>query len=161
MRIVVRIGALILALAMGFPASRAPALGQVPDDHFHVSLTLGGYLLLGVGYTHWVEEHHALEFTAFPFAHPGEGFPFAVRAGYAWVPSDEAWRAKLGGNFTLLFHPRGQAGNRMTPLFALTPGIQYDPESNLSLRGDLWISYYLREKVLAPTAVEFLYGFGK
>lgn len=161
MRTMVRTGALILAIAAGFPASRTPVLGQVPDDHFHVSLTLGGYILLGVGYTHWIEEHHALEFTAFPFAHPGEGFPFALRTGYAWIPSDEAWRAKLGGNFTLLLHPRGQAGNRLTPFFALTPGIQYAPESDLSFRGDLWVSYYLREKVLAPTAVEFLYGFGK
>ena len=159
MRNELRTAVFVLVLMVVSPASRAPILGQVPDDQFHVSLTLGGYILLGVGYTRWIEAHHALEFTAFPFAHPGEGFPFAVRVGHAWLPSDEVWRAKLGSNLTVLFHPRGQDGNRITPLLALTPGIQYGPESDLSLRADLWVSYYLKQRVLAPTAVEFLYTF--
>ena len=50
---------------------------------------------------------------------------------------------------------------RFTPILALTPGIQYDPDSDRSLRADLWVSYYLREKVFAPTGVEFLYGWSK
>jgi hypothetical protein len=108
-----------------------------------------------------VEEHHALEFTLFPFAYPGERFPFGIRAGYAWIPSDEVWRAKLGGNFTLLFHPRRGPDNLLTPILAFTPGLQYDPDTERSLRVDAWLSYYLTEKVLAPTALEFLYGWNR
>lgn len=152
---------LLLFLLM-LPAPR-PAHGQsgVPRDQIHLSITLGGYFLVGVGYTHWMEKHHALEFTVFPFAYPGAGFPFGLRGGYAWVPSDEIWRAKLGGNMTVLIRPGQTGGDRFTPILALTPGIQYDPDSDRSFRADLWMSYYLREKVFAPTGVEFLYGWPK
>jgi len=152
----------LLLLLQLIPAPR-PLQGQtgVPTDQIHLSITLGGYFLVGVGYTCWIEEHHALEFTVFPFAYPGEGFPFGLRAGYAWVPSDEVWRAKLGGNMTVLVRPGRTGGDRFTPIVALTPGIQYDPDSERSFRTDVWMSYYLRERVFAPTGVEFLYGWSK
>jgi hypothetical protein len=147
-----------LALPAGQPAH---AQSDVPSDRIHLSITLGGYFLVGVGYSRYIEQHHALEFTVFPFAYPSEGFPFGLRAGYAWVPSDEVWRAKLGGNMTVLIRP-GQAGkDRLTPLLGLTPGIQYDPESDRSFRADLWMSYYLKEKVFAPTGLEFFYSWPK
>jgi len=120
-------------------------------------VTLGGYFLIGIGYTRQIEEHHALEFTVFPFAYPVEGFPFGLRAGYSWVPSDEVWRAKLGGNVTVLIRPGRTGTERFTPFLALTPGIQYDPNHDRSFRADLWMSYYLKEKVFAPTAMEFFY----
>lgn len=146
---------LVLALtALGIQPVGAQA--NLPDNRIHVSVTLGGYFLLGVGYTHWIEQHHALEFTVFPFAHPGEGFPFALRAGYAWVPSGEIWRAKLGGNATVLISPASSGRDRFTPLLTFTPGIQYDPTGHQSFRADLWMSYYLTEKAFAPTAIEFL-----
>jgi hypothetical protein len=155
--------ALILLLLSAFPA---PAAGQstgnsaVPEDQFHVSVAFGGHFLVGVGYTHWVEEHHALEFTVFPFARPGQGFPFAVRGGYAWVPSKEIWRAKLGGNLAALFSPADSGADRITPILSFTPGIQYDPTTDSSLRTDLWVSYYLKQRVLAPSGIEFMYGWG-
>ncbi len=125
-----------------------------------MSVTLGGYILVGVGYTRWVEDHHALEFTVFPLAKPGEGvLPFALRAGYAWIPSNEVWRAKLGANFTAVIRPEGAAPDRFEPILALTPGIQYNPQSDQSLRGDLWMSYYPRRRAFAPTAVEILLGW--
>jgi hypothetical protein len=133
----------------------------MPADRFHVSITLGGYFLVGVGYSHNFEQHHALELTVFPFAYPGEGFPFGLRAGYAWVPSDEVWRAKLGGSLTVLIRP-GQTGtDRFTPLLGVTPGIQYDPDSDRSFRADLWMSYYLKEKTFAPTGLEFFHCWPK
>jgi len=140
-----------------------PALGQtgLPTDQVHISLTLGGHYLVGVGYTHFIEEHHALEFTLFPFAHPKEGFPFGVRAGYAWVPSDEVWRAKLGANVTILIRPGESGGNRITPTIGITPGLQYDPDHDRSFRADLWMSYYLRERVFVPTGIEFFYAWPK
>ena len=140
-----------------------PLSGQsgIPTDQIHLSVTLGGYFLVGVGYTHWVERHHALEATVFPFAYPGEGFPFGLRAGYAWVPSDEVWRAKLGGHMMVLIRPGQTGGDRLTPILALTPGIQYDPDSERSFRADVWMSYYLKERVFAPTGVEFLYRWPK
>lgn len=148
-----------LALCMLTIPRTLPAQSPVPQDRFHFSVTLGGYFLLGIGYTHFVEEHHTLEFTVFPFAHPWEGFPFGVRAGYGWIPSNEVWRAKLGGNLTLLFRPGDQARERFTPILALTPGIQYDPDKDRSFRADLWMSYYLDQRLFAPTAVEFFYGW--
>ena len=148
---------LFLAALLAFGATSVR--GQVPNDRIHLSLSLGGYVMVGIGITHWIEEHHALEATVYPFAFPGEGFPFAVKAGYAWTPSDEVWRAKLGGNFTLLF--RGSSGNsgRFIPLVAFTPGLQYDPSDQRSFRADLWMSYYLTEKVFAPTGLELLYAW--
>lgn len=156
----IRLGLALSFLLLLLTVSTArPALGQsgVPRDQIHLSITLGGYLLLGVGYTHWIEEHHALEFTVFPVAYPWEGFPFAVRGGYAWVPSDEVWRAKLGGNVTLLVRPKNASDERFTPILAVTPGIQYNPESGRTFRADLWMSYFVTERVLAPSALEFLY----
>jgi hypothetical protein len=152
----------LLLLLTLLPAPR-PLHGQsgVPTDQIHISITLGGYFLFGVGYTHWMETHHALEFTVFPFAYPGEGFPFGLRAGYAWVPSDEVWRAKLGGNMMVLVRPGQTGGDRFTPILNFTPGIQYDTDHDRSFRGDLWMSYYLKERVFAPTGIEFLYAWPK
>lgn len=155
-----RLGLLLVLL---FSLESQPLQGQssVPSDRFHVSVSLGGHFMVGVGYSHFVETHHVLEFTVFPFTYPGEGFPFGLRAGYAWIPSDEVWRAKLGGNFTVLVNSTRSGRERFTPLVAFTPGIQYDPESDRSFRADLWMSYYLTEKVFAPTAVEFLTSWKK
>ncbi len=137
------------------------AQSAVPTDQFHISVTLGGHFLVGLGYTMWVEEHHAVEFTLFPFAHPKEGFPFGLRAGYAWIPSDEVWRAKLGANVTLLLRTDGSGGHLLTPTLGLTPGILYIPDSKRSFRGDFWMSYYLREKAFVPTGLEFFYNWTK
>jgi hypothetical protein len=156
----VALGFGLLFLLNLIPAA-APLQAQsgIPSDRFHLSITLGGYFFVGVGYTHWIERHHALEFTAFPLVFPGKGFPFGLRAGYAWIPSDEVWRAKLGGNIMVLVRP-GQAGSdRFTPILNLTPGIQYHPESDRSFRADVWMSYYLKEKVFAPTGLEFFYAW--
>ena len=150
---------LTLLLTLSLSPDPAEAQSAIPEDRFHVSVALGGYFLVGVGYTHWVEEHHALEFTVFPFARPGEGFPFALRAGYAWIPSDEIWRAKLGGNFTALINPSDSGRDPVTPILSFTPGIQYDPTAGSSVRTDLWFSYYLTEKVFAPSGIEFLYAW--
>lgn len=147
-----------LLLAAGEPLA---SQSTIPSDRVHVSVTLGGHFLLGVGYTRNIERHHALEFTVFPFSYPGEGFPFGVRAGYAWVPSDEVWRAKMGGNFTVLIGPGQRGADRFRPMLAITPGIQYDPHHDRSFRADLWMCYHLREKVFAPMAVEFLYAWPK
>jgi len=148
----------LLALHPWNGAGHAELHGQtrVPPDQIHVSLTLGGYILLGVGYTRWIEEHHALEFTLFPLARPSEGFPFGLRAGHAWVPSNERWRAKLGSNVTILIRPVESSQRRFTPILAFTPGIHYDPTDSQTLRADLWMSYFLRQRVFAPTGVEFL-----
>jgi hypothetical protein len=151
----------LLLLLTGLAAFPEPGRAQssVPTDQIHVSVTVGRHFLVGVGYTHWIEEHHAVEFTAFPFAHPKEGFPFGLRAGYGWVPSDEVWRAKLGGNVTLLIHPGEEGGSRFIPTLGLTPGIQYDPDPDRSFRADLWISYYLKQGILVPTGLEFFYAW--
>ena len=143
--------------------SPTPIQGQsgVPTDQFHLSITLGGHFLIGLGYTHFIEKHHALEFTLFPFAHPREGLPFGIRGGYAWVPSNEIWRAKLGANVTVFIQPREVRGSRITPTLGLTPGIQYDPDHDRSFRADLWMSYYLKEKVFVPTGIEFIYAWPK
>lgn len=143
------------------PTEGLRAQSAVPSDQFHISITLGGHFLAGFGYTMWIEEHHALEFTLFPFAHPREGFPFGLRAGYAWIPSDEVWRAKLGANATLLFRPGGTGGDRLTPTLGLSPGIVYIPDSERSFRGDFWMSYYLREKTFVPTGLEFFFNWTK
>ena len=55
-------------MAMGLGINPEPADAQLPRDQVHLSLSLGGYIRVGMGYTRWIEEHHSLEFTAFPFA---------------------------------------------------------------------------------------------
>jgi hypothetical protein len=153
------IAASLIALALIWGVQ--PIRGQVPEDRVHLSLSLGGYVMVGLGYTHWIKDHHAVEVTVYPFAYPGEGFPVGVKAGYAWIPSIEVWRAKLGGNVTVLVHkPDGDRG-RFTPLVAFTPGLQYDPTASRSVRMDLWMSYFLTEKVFAPTNLEVLYAWKK
>jgi hypothetical protein len=149
--------ALIALLAVASGPIPGAAQSSVPRDQIHLSLALGGHIHLGIGYTHWIEEHHALEVTAFPVLFPFSDFHFALRGGYSWIPSDEVWRAKLGGNFTVLIRPKREGVNQFTPFLALTPGVQYDPDSDRSFRTDLWVSYYLREKIFAPTALEFIY----
>ncbi|MGD2123784.1 MAG: hypothetical protein PVJ76_18690 [Gemmatimonadota bacterium] len=152
---------LFVLAAFTVPLRSAEGQSTIPRDQFHISVTLGGHFLIGVGYTRWIEEHHALEFTAFPFAHPKEGFPFGLRAGYAWVPSDEVWRAKLGGGVTVLIRPGSPRGSRFTPTLDLTPGIRYDADHERSFRADAWLSYFVREKVFAPTGIEFFYCWPK
>jgi len=150
----------LLALPVLFLAvTPGAAHGQIPKDQFHISLSLGGYVMFGVGYTHWVEKHHALETTVYPFAYPWDGIPCAVKLGYAWIPSNEAVRAKLGGNFTLLLHDHEGTGSRFTPVLAFTPGIQYDPTNAESVRWDFWMSYYPTQGVFAPTALETLFSW--
>jgi len=145
----------ILLLATG----TEPARSQVPGDRIHLSLSLGGYVMLGIGLTHWVEEHHAVEATLYPLGFPWEGFPSALKLGYAWTPSDEVWRAKLGGNVTILRHRHPGHSGGFTPVLAFTPGIQYDPTDQRSVRLDLWMSYYLLEGVFAPTALEVIHAW--
>ena len=159
-RVALRVAVLLLLLSLPAPPVLAGQSG-IPSDRFHISVTLGGYFLIGAGYSHWMEKHHAMEFTVFPVAFPWEGFPFGLRAGYAWTPSDEVWRAKLGANMTVLVRPGLSGPDRFTPILGVTPGIQYDPESDKSFRADLWMSYYLKERVFAPTGVEFLYCWPK
>jgi hypothetical protein len=136
-----------------------PARSQVPSDRIHLSLSLGGYVMLGIGFTHWVEEHHAIEATLYPLGFPWDGFPSAAKLGYAWTPSDEVWRAKLGGNVTVLRHRHPGHSGGFTPVLAFTPGLQYDPTDQRSVRLDLWMSYYLLERVFAPTALEVIHAW--
>lgn len=150
----VRGGALLIL--GGVLGAWAPGSAQIPDDRFHISLSVGGYIQVGVGYTHWVEEHHALEMTLFPLSYPFETIPFGIRLGHAWIPSNERWRAKLGSNLTLLLRSSERRGTVLTPLLAFTPGLQYDPDDERAFRLDLWMSYYLSEGVFAPTALELL-----
>ena len=152
---------LVFLIGSALHTTRLSGQTAIPSDQFHISVTLGGHFLVGLGYTNWVEVHHALEFTLFPFAHPKEGFPFGLRAGYAWIPSDEIWRAKLGANVTLLFRAREGPGDRFTPTLGLTPGIVYIPDSGKSFRSDFWMSYYIREGVFVPTGLEFLYNWNR
>jgi hypothetical protein len=152
---------LILQAWSGLGGVPLHAQSSVPKDQIHVSVTLGGYILLGVGYTRWIEQHHALEFTLFPLAHPSEGFPFGLRAGHAWIPSNERWRAKLGGNVTVLIRPVESSRSRFTPILAFTPGLHYQPSDSRTLRADVWMSWFLTEKVFAPSGVEILSGWNR
>ena len=66
-----------LGLVLAQAVDVAPTLGQIPEDRIHLSLSLGGYVMFGIGITHWIEEHHSLEATLFPLGFPWEGFPAA------------------------------------------------------------------------------------
>ena len=149
-------GLLAVALFLSLSGFPAPAQGQsqLPGDRLHVSISLGGYFMLGVGYTHWIEEHHAL-------IQPRDGFPVGIRVGHAWIPSNEIWRAKLGGNATLLLEPARKGWDRLVPILAFTPGLQYEPDSDWCFRADVWMSYFPTQGVFAPTSIELLSGFKK
>lgn len=139
----------------------SPLEGQVPRDQIHLAISLGGFVRVGIGVTHWIEKHHAVEFTAYPLVFPWDGHSIALKGGYNWIPSDEVWRAKLGGSATLLIHkPRG-TGGWVTPLLSFNPGLNYVPDDERFLRVDLPMSYYLTEEVFAPSGIEILYGMRK
>ena len=67
----------------------------------------------------------------------------------------------MGANVTLLVEPWRERGDRFIPILALTPGIQYEPDSDLCWRGDLWMSYFPTQHVFAPTTIEILSGWKK
>lgn len=149
----------LAVLSLALPGSSLKA--QTPRDQIHIAFSLGGYVKVGVGVTHWLEEHHSVEFTAFPLAYPWEGLHMDLRAGYNWIPSDAVWRAKLGASATLLIHqPVGDEG-WLTPLLSFTPGLNYVPADERCLRIDLPMSYFITERVFAPTGIDILYGLRK
>ncbi len=156
-----RAAALVTAgLLTAAAALPAPSAAQGRRSRIHVSVTLSGHILLGVGYTRWVHEYHALEATVFPLAIPGNGFPFGFRAGYAWVPSAERWRAKLGAGILVLVSPSGKDGRRILPLPTFSPGIRYEADPGDALAMDLWLSYFPGRGLFVPTGLEFRYGRG-
>lgn len=134
---------------------------QIPRDQVHLAFSLGGYVKVGIGITHWVEEHHSVEFTVFPFAYPWDGLNMEVKAGYNWIPSDEPWRAKLGAGASLLIHKPQGDGGWFTPLLSFTPGLNWVPEEERCLRIDLPMSYFITERVFAPTGIDIFYGLRK
>ena len=76
-------GLSLFFLALG--ANPSPVLAQSPRDQVHLSLSLGGFVKVGIGFTHWMEEHHALEFTAFPVGLPMGRNPHGSQG---WVQLD-------------------------------------------------------------------------
>ncbi len=150
---------LLAALCMALPDPSLEA--QIPRDQVHLGVSLGGFVRVGVGFTHWIEEHHAMEVTAYPLAFPWHGLSLALRGGYNWIPSNEVWRAKLGASATFLIHkPRG-GGGWVTPLLSFTPGVNYTPEDERCIRVDLPMAYFPTQKTFAPTGIELYYGLRK
>lgn len=147
------------ALCLVLPGSHAT--GQTPRDQVHLAVSLGGYLRVGIGLTHWIEEHHSLEVTAYPLSFPWDGLNMELRGGYNWIPSNEAWRAKLGAGASLLIHQPQGDGGWVTPLLSFTPGLNYVPENERCLRVDLPMAYFPTERVFAPRGVDFFYGLRK
>lgn len=144
----------------------APLLAQNSENQIHLSITLSGHVLLGVGITHWVNNSNTLMATAFlPLELPEkslaiEDFPFGFRAGYAYYGRGDPWRMKLGADMTVIISPPDPDKRRVLPLITFSPGVQYVFESKNAVTPQLWLSYFPMQRIVAPAGIEVLYGRG-
>jgi hypothetical protein len=144
----------------------APLRAQGSENQIHFSITLSGHVLLGVGFTHWVNQSNTLSATAFlPLELPEkslaiEDFPFGFRAGYAYYGKGDPWRMKLGADMTVILSPPDPGERRVMPLITFSPGVQYTFESKNMVTPQLWLSYFPMKRLVAPTGIEVLYGRG-
>lgn len=152
---------IVLALALLlFGWRNAPAGNDTGFDRVNFSVTLSGHVLVGVGFEHGFNAHHALQVKAFPLVVPGKGFPFAFSAGYNYYTKGVRWRGKIGANFTLLVSPPDPVKRKWMPMLVLAPGVQYGFNETNSLTFQPWLAYFLAHanRRFAPIGLEFIYG---
>ncbi|GEM_PF-1558158 len=152
---------IILSLLLLFCISKAAHSAGDGFNRLHVSFTLGGHLLFGVGFEHGFSNHHALQATVYPLLIPGKGMPFAFHAGYNYYFSGEKWRAKMGVGYAFLVSPPDPNQRKVMPMLLFTPGISYhfkDSADNLLFQP--WLAYFLKHanRRFAPIGLEFRYG---
>ncbi len=130
-------------------------------NRLNLSFTLSGHILVGIGWEHGFDTHHALHVTTYPLMWPGDGFPFAVSAGYNYYYGQNKWRGKIGGAFALLVSPPDPDKRKTMPLLLLTPGVQYAFDLNHSALFQPWLAFFLKKAKhrFAPIGLEFRYGY--
>jgi len=146
----------VLLICMVQPARSGEAYNRV-----NVSFTISGHSLLGLGFEHAFNAHHALQITAYPLIVPGNGFPFALQAGYNYYFNGSHWQGKLGGCFALLVSPPDPQERKYLPMVLLTPGLQYTDGLNY-YSADIWLAHFLKKTnskwPVLPIGLEAVYG---
>lgn len=128
------------------------------SNQINFSLTLSGHILLGIGYSHEVADHHLLQATFFFI--PAKGFPFAVNGGYNYYFKGDKWQPNLGLEAVLIVSPPDPKKRKYLPLLNFTPGIRFNFNETNFINSRLWLSYFpIKAKIkFAPTGIEFKYG---
>ncbi len=130
-------------------------------NRLNLSVTVSGHVLIGMGYEHGFNEHHALGFTVYPLVMPGKGFPFALKTLYRYYANGARWQATLGGGFGLIISPPDPQERRWLPMLLLTPGVRY-ADGNNRYGADIWLAHFLtktnRNWPLIPIGLEANYG---
>ena len=128
----------------------------------HFSFILSGHLLFGLGYEYGFDQNHSVQLTLFPLMYPGEGFPFAVTAGYGYRFDAEPWRAKIGLDFAAIISPPDPEKRKIMPILMITPGVEYLQSQNNSFSTQFWLARFLKKAnhklPLMPIGWEFKYG---
>ncbi len=146
----------VLLLALIQPAQSSDMYNRV-----HVSVTLSGHILFGVGVEHGFTEHHALQITVYPLVVPGKGFPFAMQAGYNYYWGGSLWKGKVGFAGGVIVSPPDPDKRRYLPMLMLTPGVRYADKDNF-YTGALWLARFLgktnQKWPIVPIGIEARYG---
>ena len=150
---------LMLALMLQITAANLPA-AENESHNIHLSFTLSGHLLLGIGYSYFWNDRNAVQ-TIF-YIVPEKGLPYGISGGYNYFWGEKKWRPNLGVEFMVLASPPVPDKRKFLRMMKLVPGIRYDFNHEQNLNSRLWIAYFLKSTRMriAPIGIEFLYGGG-
>jgi hypothetical protein len=129
-------------------------------NRVHLSVTLSGHVLFGIGFEHFLAEQHAIQATVFPLMAPGKGFPFALSGGYAYYTREDRWRGKLGVEVTAIVSPPAPDRRRILPLLNIMPGLEYSFDGSNSIQTQLWLAFFLKKykRRFAPIGIDCRYA---
>ena len=130
-------------------------------DRVHISFTLSGHLLFGVGFEHGFTNHHALRVAVFPLLIPGKGLPFAFKAGYNYYTGGSRWKGKLGADVAILVSPPDPQKRKIMPMIVITPGLQYALKEGQYVSFQPWLAWFFKEtnRKFGPIGLEFTYDY--
>ncbi len=146
----------VLILVFIRPVQSSDAYNSV-----QVSVTLSGHVMIGVGFEHGIDRHHAVQIMVYPLIVPGKGFPFALQAGYNYYSGRAHWKGKLGLAGGLIVSPPDPDKRKFLSMILITPGIQY-VDGNNHYNGALWLARFLGQTnqkwPIVPIGIEARYG---
>jgi hypothetical protein len=130
------------------------------SNRIHLSVTLSGHVLFGIGFEHFFSEQHAIHATVFPLMAPGKGFPFALSSGYNYYTPEDRWRGKLGLDMMVIVSPPDPERRKMLPLLNICPGVEYAFDSENSVQSQLWLAFFLKRytRRFAPIGIDSRYA---
>jgi len=151
---------LLLCLVLFF-GNNSKATAQVPEVGF--SFILSGAIMFGPHFGYWIDNHQCLEASVLAAWEKQIIFPFALNGGYSYYLGNKSWQPKLGLQYSLLISPihhKSENDPRSVSLISLVPGFQYrSNDFHQTAKGQIWVAFFLKEKKVAPIALEGIYGY--